>query len=69
MNEVREWIFTFGFGHTDENGAPLRNKYVRIIGTHDDARAEMVRRWGRQWAFQYPTLEAAGADRWELTEL
>lgn len=41
------WYFTFGFGHAHANG------YVKIHGTYSEARAEMNRRYGGRWAFQY----------------
>lgn len=48
MGEPRRWwVFTFGCGHRN------RGHYVRIYGTFEGARAEMVRRYGREWAFQY----------------
>lgn len=65
--EVREWVFTFGFGQCVD-GVALAGKYVRIRGTADDARAEMLRRFGRTWAFQYESEEAAGVERFGLQE-
>ena len=41
------WVFTFGCGHL--NGG----HYVRIFGTLEGTRAEMMRRYGTEWAFQY----------------
>ncbi len=66
--EVRDWIFTFGFDH-ELAGESLARRFVRIRGTHEEARAEMLRRFGRKWAFQYESAEAAGADRYNLTEI
>lgn len=51
-----EWIFTFGVGHKHAG------HYVRIKGTYEDARAEMMRRYGRAWAWQYSIKE------WERME-
>ena len=40
--------FTFGFSHQYPNG------YVRITApTYAECRAEMVRRHGNKWAFEY----------------
>ena len=61
--EPREWIFTFGVD------SHYGRRFVRIVGTHEQAREEMVRRHGRQWAFQYRTEEEAGVERWRLEEL
>lgn len=49
------WVFTFGMGHEH------RGHYVRIHGTFSEARAEMVRRFGSEWAFQY------SEDAWQET--
>lgn len=57
-----EWIFTFLFD------SPLRDRFVRIKGTYDEARAEMFRRFGRKWAFQDETEEEAGVAKYHLTE-
>lgn len=46
--EKQNWYFTFGGGHEHRDG------YVKIYGTHSEAREEMVRRYGLKWAFQYP---------------
>ena len=61
--EPNEWIFTFGVG------SPHGQEFVRITGSWDDAREEMVRRFGTAWAFQYPSEEAAGVKRYRLTEI
>lgn len=68
MTEVRDWIFTFGFGHVATGEVPLRNRFVRIRGTFEEARTEMVRRFGRTWAFQYPSEDEAGVSTYGLTE-
>lgn len=47
------WIFTFGCGQ------PHAGKYVKIKGSFDEARAEMIKRYGKEWAFQY------SAESWE----
>ncbi len=67
--EEREWIFTFGFGHSHpETGESLGRKYVRVRGTCATSRVEMERRFGRAWAFQYPTEEMAGVTKYGLSE-
>lgn len=41
------WVFTFGCGQKHEG------KYVKIYGTHEDARNKMFDKYGSEWAFQY----------------
>lgn len=60
---AREWIFTFGVGHT------YARRFVRIRGEEEQARAQMIRCFGNAWAFQYSTEEEAGVGRYGLTEL
>lgn len=50
--EISSWIFTFGCGQTHEG------RYIRIYACdYDEARAEMIRRYGTEWAFQYSEQE------------
>lgn len=75
----REWIFTFGGGHRlysvypgeapEGEGVPLTYRFVRIEGTRDSARAEIYRLFGRAWAFQYASEDAAGVEEYGLKEL
>lgn len=58
------WIFTFGLGLFS---APAR--YIKIKGTYDSARKEVCRRFGKKWAFQYPSEEKAGVAQWDLQEI
>lgn len=67
MTDQRDWIFTFGFDHFAEDGTTLRNRFVRIHGTYDEARAEMFRLFGRKWAFQYASEDEAGVVKYGLT--
>ena len=41
----QDWIFTFGVGQE------RAGHYVKIHGTYRNARDEMFRRYGREWAF------------------
>lgn len=66
-DDVRSWIFTFGMGQ-EHDGLPMRYRFVRITGTFDEARARMVERFGKKWAFQYATEEDAGVERWHLID-
>lgn len=50
-------------------GFRLDDRYVVIHGTHASARARMVEFFGQVWCAQYPTPEAAGVDKYNLTEL
>lgn len=67
--EKRDWIFTFGFGHTDEHGRSRANNYAVINGTFSGARKQMIERYGLKWSFQYDTKDDAGVDEWKLTEI
>ena len=57
----QNWYFTFGYGQN-----PGIGYYTVIFGTYNDAREEMVIRYGRNWAFQYPSVEKAGVERFNL---
>lgn len=61
----QDWLFSFVDDHATHAG-----HFVVIRGTHDSARAEMVRRYGQEaWAMQYgPTLRGDLEDS-GLTEL
>lgn len=63
----RDWIFTFGYGHTDpRSGTSLAECYCVIHGTFREARREMVEMFGVKWAHQYESRDAAGVDRFGL---
>jgi len=47
---VREWYFTFGIGRYGFDA------YTVITGTYESSREKMFARFGRNWAFQYPSL-------------
>ncbi len=47
----RSWIFTFGCGQKHAG------HYVKIFGTFNSARNEMIRRYGTDWCFQYTEEE------------
>jgi hypothetical protein len=68
---MSEWIFTFGFLHVHpETGERLWNKYIRIVASDSEAaRAEMFRRFGDEWAFQYDSEDAAGVTKYRLKEI
>ena len=57
------WFFTFG------HGQQFADQYVRITGTHNGARAEMVEHFGTRWAFQYSSARSAGVEEFGLVEL
>lgn len=64
------WVFTFGFGHTHPaTGERLANCYVVIEGDIDETREIMQRHFGNAWAFQYPTEQEAGVERWDLRRI
>jgi len=66
IEEKKDWFFTFGYG---QHGGGLRNNYVKIYGTYDSARAEMVRRYGEEWSFQHGSAEDAGVEEFGLKEV
>lgn len=64
------WIFTFGFGHTHPvTGESLSKRYVVIEGDVNQSRETMQQHFGLKWAQQYPTKEAAGVEKYGLTEV
>lgn len=50
MDDERKmwWVFTFGEGQQNAG------HYVKFYGTRAQARMQMIRRFGTEWAFQYP---------------
>jgi hypothetical protein len=63
----QEWFFTFGFDHVHPvTGESLANCYTTIMGDIDQTRALMAERFGNKWAFQYPSREAAGVEKYGL---
>ena len=63
MEVRRDWYFTFGGAHAFPNG------FVKIHGTYGEARDQMVQWFGDKWAFQYPSAEEAGVERFNLKEV
>lgn len=59
----QDWIFTFGCGTAH------RQKFVKIYGTFKEARDVMYAKFGTKWAFQYPSMEAAGVKEYNLVEM
>ena len=57
-----ERVFTFGYGHIDpRNGVSLADKCAIIRAkTAADCRKLMIECFGRMWAFEYESIEAAG---------
>ena len=51
MEKETWYIFTFGCGQKNEG------HYVRFYGTYGEAREQMVREYGNEWAFQYSEEE------------
>lgn len=68
--DVETWIFTFGFGHAHpETGESLANCFVEIEGDIDSTREVMEAHFGNKWAFQYPTRQQAGVEKFKLKEI
>ena len=49
--EKQLWIFTFGSGQ--KHGG----HFVKIYGTFEEARSEMIAKYGTEWGFQYTEEE------------
>jgi len=62
-NTEQFWLFTFGYGHAHPN------KFVKIFGTYEGARTEMIRRHTNKFAFQYPESTKQDLKRHFITEL
>lgn len=62
-NKERTYYFTFFQGHK------YANHYVEIHGTYDNARKEMMERFGGEWAYQYYSKDDAGVDDFNLTKI
>lgn len=58
-----DWFFTFGSGQANAGC------YHKIRGTSESARQAMFDRFGPKWSMQYDSAEAAGVERWKLTEV
>jgi hypothetical protein len=60
-SEVVERVFTFGYGHIDpRNGVSLADKCAVIKAkSAADCRKLMIECFGRMWAFEYESIEAA----------
>jgi hypothetical protein len=80
----QEWIFTFGQAHRayamyerlvgvlaqpDGEGFRLSDRFVRVHGTAESAREQILRIFGQRWAFQYESELMAGVEAFHLTEL
>lgn len=64
MDELKEYIFTFGHGQEHFG------RFVAIKAlSSGDARAEMFRRFDEKWSMQYESREEAGVERWKLREI
>ena len=60
-----KWYFTFM-----QSQEELRNKFVCIEGTFEEARMKMFERYGSQWAFQYSEEVFKGqAQKYNLEEI
>lgn len=65
-----EQIFTFGYGQQcPYTGKNLADHYATIIAPDTEtARKIMLAVFGRTWAFQYDSPEAAGVERFHMVE-
>lgn len=61
---MQKYYFTFGCSQPHEN-------HYHIIEADDPAKARelMFRRFGDKWSMMYDSAEAAGVERWNLTQL
>lgn len=67
----QDWFFTFGWDHAHPlTGEPLRKSFVRIHGTCDSTREEMLAVFGNRWSQQYsPAEKPRTIDRFNLVEV
>jgi len=63
VEQDQDWYFTWGCNQGHDNC------YTIIFGTYESARTAMVAYWGNNWAFQYPSAEAAGVYEFNLKRL
>ncbi len=64
------YYFSFGHGHTNHDGAPLRNRYCVIEAVDETkARAKMQSVRGQKWCTSYLSPEEIGVERWGLTPI
>lgn len=61
---MKKWYFTFGFGQPNQNGY-----HIVTAQDREQARAEMFRRFGQKWSFQYDSPQAAGVEKFGLHEV
>ena len=68
-NECKEWFFTFGNQHKGTDGSvELNDRFVKIVGTHDEARGKMLNARGRLWQGQLEITDLPKAiEIWYLT--
>jgi len=66
MNKLVEyWYFTF-----PQHQEKLKNKYVKIAGSHQETRNKMFKKYGNNWAFQYRADDFKDQiEEFNLTEL
>jgi hypothetical protein len=66
--EPQDWYFTFGYDHRHPiTGKSLDRSYVRVHGTCDSTRLDVLAVFGRAWSSQYQT--DAQVKKYNLTEV
>lgn len=63
MPKLEYQYFTFGLS------SALSQYYVKLEGDYGDTRQEMFELFGRNWAFQYSSLDKFGVEKHRLLEL
>jgi hypothetical protein len=59
--DEQAWYFTFRYDATDrETGTALSGRYVRIVGTYEQARQQAVDRFGGYWIADQTTEDEVG---------
>lgn len=67
---MKDYFFTFGSNHRTSRGTSLGNCYVVIKAPNEGAARDiMFDTRGDEWAFSYPSAEAAGVDRFYLNKV
>jgi hypothetical protein len=50
-----KWYFTFGQNHLHPlGGYSMKDFWIEVYGSHEEAREKVTRRFGDKWSMQYP---------------
>lgn len=71
VEQPQDWFFTFGYDHFHPvTGESLDKRYVRVHGTCDSTRLDVLAVFGRAWSSQYTSEQKPRRiDKYNLTEI